>query len=565
MTPPPLESALVTDFFIPGIDKGFELLSEQDLGPHRTDAVHVEGLPLASDVEQRLRLVHELSALEKRIWNAGIVFPTVLGVADDVCFFDQHMAITGKYFISSAGGSRLRIRYAKIGPKHGDADPDAALVAHIASESFRNRHPLPVATDDMRHLPFVMECRNYFNFYHFLKEVFPLLTLAVQHELTGPIIFVARGAAEPVTFVRDLIHTWFPELASRVELAHAPQTFERAIVALDTRHFYYQCRDRLMPSIDGVSDEPVGRRATGGNMHTVSMNSCESPVPALRARVLDQLEERRSGSVRLYVKRRSARNRRVVGEEALEERLETLGFTTVYFEDMTVREQAQTVSDAECIVSLHGAGLANMLFVPRHCLVVELSNLQTMLKRQGDFHPLALASGARYLHVYLDHDHPDVTLLPSIADDGHRGVRISGFDAAVIASLIHSRLEAGRYAAEKIACRALNDRRRLPELSEALQVAEDILFHDPDWHVWQANTFSETGDKARVLHHLRHAMVLAPRRVPLLKRVMTVARSLNERQTFLEATACFMQCAAQKCDSFLRENGWDIEEATPEL
>lgn len=554
--PPALADARAEDFFIPGRDPGLALVGAQDTHPQKIPPVQTGGLALATDVEQRLRLLAELNTIDKvRTWRRGVVFPTLLAVAEDVDFVGKHMSVCGKYLINSAGGARLRNHYAGVAPARDGVDADAALVAHFAERSFGNR-ALPRTDEDLRHLPFVMQSRNFFNFYHFTKETLPLLTMVERHGLTGPVLIVTGSGAEVKPFVRDQIATWFPAIADRVEIVRAPSHYDRALVALDTRYFYYQCRDRIMPSLSDLADPPVPRRATMGNVWVAAMNSYEGPLADLREQVLRQAPP--ATGRRVYVKRRSVRNRRVVGAEALEQRLLALGFEIVFFEDMTVAEQVACVRGAECLVSLHGAGLANMLFAPEGALVVELSNLQTLLKRYGDFNPLALAAGVRYLHIFLNHDFDDPAAVPSISADGHRGVVLTAFEADVIAARIAATLNPEAAAAALAACRALNDAGRRADLHARLLAETPLLAHEADWHVWMANCAGD--DKPQVLSHLRRAMVLAPRRIPLLRRTMTLAQTLGDRQTFLEATACFMRCAPQKAEDFLRDNGWGIED-----
>jgi capsular polysaccharide biosynthesis protein len=61
-----------------------------------------------------------------------------------------------------------------------------------------------------------------------------------------------------------------------------------------------------------------------------------------------------------------------MNEAEVLEVLQRLGFLTVYPEEMSLGEQVQLFSRTRYLVSNHGAGLANMLFVPDHANVLEL-------------------------------------------------------------------------------------------------------------------------------------------------------------------------------------------------
>ncbi|MDB6453594.1 glycosyltransferase family 61 protein [Falsirhodobacter sp. 20TX0035] len=558
MSTPEIAKALPTDFFIPGLDPGFALVRAEDLTPRLIPPLQTEGLTLVTDVEQRLRTFGEwLGVRQTRLWAQGVAFPTVLCVADDVGMMSNHLTVCGKYFLSSAGGTRVRNRYAAAGPTVDGLTPDKALIAYLNDCAARNTAPLPVATEDVRHLPFVIEVKNFGNFYHFTKESFPLLTLVERYGLTGPIVLATGSRAQAAGFVQNLIDTWFPDLVPRIEIRRGWGNYGRSLVALDTAHFRYQAA--LVPGIEAANDPPVARDPDRRGVYAAAANSFEEPVDALRRHV-----HARIGSPdrkrRLYVKRRSDRVRGVLGEERLLDRLAPLGFETVFFEDMTVREQAATVASAECLVTLHGAGMTNMLFVPPGCLTVELSNCQTLLSRYGDFNPLALSAGAFYLHAFMDHDFPDPSALPIYSKHGLRGVSMSDFAVDVLASRIHAHLVPDMAERALEECRALNSEGQADPLREALARHETLIFHDADTHVWHANCAPTPED---TLLHLRRALHLAPRRLPLLKRAMTVAHKARNNAVFQEALAAFLQAGPRRAQAFLEEKGWSAEGIGP--
>jgi hypothetical protein len=62
-----------------------------------------------------------------------------------------------------------------------------------------------------------------------------------------------------------------------------------------------------------------------------------------------------------YLSRRFSR-RNLPNEQVLEEYLSNLGFEIVYAERLSLREQAKKFSQANCIISPHGAGLVNAIW-----------------------------------------------------------------------------------------------------------------------------------------------------------------------------------------------------------
>jgi capsular polysaccharide biosynthesis protein len=99
----------------------------------------------------------------------------------------------------------------------------------------------------------------------------------------------------------------------------------------------------------------------------------------LRARLLAVVQDTspiRSGfgrrKLRLYVSRRGQSMRVMVNEIALEAALIRRGFQIVRPERMKVADQIALFADAETIVGPSGAGMANAMFAPEGCKVVEI-------------------------------------------------------------------------------------------------------------------------------------------------------------------------------------------------
>ena len=78
-------------------------------------------------------------------------------------------------------------------------------------------------------------------------------------------------------------------------------------------------------------------------------------------------------NARLFVGRRKAGKARTIrAQEALESLLTEFGFTTVHFEDLSLREQITRACGAEALIGGHGSGFTHTLFMDKGSLVVEL-------------------------------------------------------------------------------------------------------------------------------------------------------------------------------------------------
>jgi capsular polysaccharide biosynthesis protein len=103
--------------------------------------------------------------------------------------------------------------------------------------------------------------------------------------------------------------------------------------------------------------------------------------------------ERGGGPEKIYLSRRGAARRRLVNEAGLEAALEARGFVCVRPEKLSVAAQAKMFGSVKCVVSPHGAGLANLVFTPPGALVVELLHPDN---HNPTYQNLAAACGLRY-------------------------------------------------------------------------------------------------------------------------------------------------------------------------
>lgn len=96
-------------------------------------------------------------------------------------------------------------------------------------------------------------------------------------------------------------------------------------------------------------------------------------VALLRARAGAHLQQNCSeGGKLLFVSRRLARARAEAAPPSLDAVVRDLGYEVVVAETLDLADQIKLFSTARAIASLHGAGLANMIWAPPGCRIVEL-------------------------------------------------------------------------------------------------------------------------------------------------------------------------------------------------
>ncbi len=87
---------------------------------------------------------------------------------------------------------------------------------------------------------------------------------------------------------------------------------------------------------------------------------------------LNQMNLGVSTNRKIYISRSKANRRKVVNEKEITDALIGQGFSIVNFEDYTFWQQVLLMSCAELVVSIHGAGLTNLLFMKENGGVIEL-------------------------------------------------------------------------------------------------------------------------------------------------------------------------------------------------
>jgi len=152
----------------------------------------------------------------------------------------------------------------------------------------------------------------------------------------------------------------------------------------------FRCRKLLVPS----------HTAPSGHYN-------ESVIGGLRQLYTDYYGKMQnvSSSDKVYISRGKAKTRKVINEKEVMAILKEHGFNVVLFEDYPFEQQAKIILNARYVVSNHGAGLTNMLFLPPGSSVFELRKL-------GDSHnncyfALASALDLKYYYQLCKSENPN--------------------------------------------------------------------------------------------------------------------------------------------------------------
>ena len=118
---------------------------------------------------------------------------------------------------------------------------------------------------------------------------------------------------------------------------------------------------------------------------------------------------------KIYLSRDRVSYRKVINEPEVRELLAAFGFVTIIPETLSFTEQVALFSQAEVIVSPHGAGLANLIFCPPGVKVIELFTTDYVY---GCFWAIASQVGLNYYYLInqTSQDQPPELIHPCYRD-----------------------------------------------------------------------------------------------------------------------------------------------------
>jgi capsular polysaccharide biosynthesis protein len=110
-------------------------------------------------------------------------------------------------------------------------------------------------------------------------------------------------------------------------------------------------------------------------------------------------------SRKIYISRKDAGKRKVANEAELIPVLKEAGFECVQLEKLSFKAQRELMTETAVLLSIHGAGLANLIFMQLGSKVVELH--ADVDRYNSCFYHLAEAVGMKYYYSFEPGDHPN--------------------------------------------------------------------------------------------------------------------------------------------------------------
>ncbi|WP_022703701.1 glycosyltransferase family 61 protein [Pseudorhodobacter ferrugineus] len=435
-------------FLNPAQEVGMSLLRPADFVWRPVEPALIQGFAVSAHAEINHKIQAYLTVMDRhKAFSKAIEFNTVPVLLQQASFRKSFSLVNGKCLLSGASGIRLLNRYCWEN-EDDDFDPEDQLVAYFQQcQSLNTTASIPLwQGGHPASIAIAIECRNTFNYYHFITESLSQLAALVDAGFQGDVFFhFPNNPDKTRPFVMDFVAALFPELDGRVFLERSPKDYDLVITAFDFFCAYFQFPPDVVGSVTEFAPSDAmfrGHDAYRGSQAILSMNSFHSGLTALRKRALQAIDGKDFSYLpkRFFVGRddRKSRKRDMSGGEKLYEMLQLFGFDYVVFESLTPLEQIAIMANADMMVSYHGAGFTNMLFAGPQAYVLELGTLQTAVFRWGDFRSLAHASGCRYVSFFADFNKPDPLTSPSFDLDGIVPVALSDGGVAEVMSFIVS-------------------------------------------------------------------------------------------------------------------------------
>lgn len=413
-----------TLFLNPWQDKGLKLLEEPKYFLREISGGIIDGFAVSAHAQINSKIRSFVTHTKRhKQFRTAIETNTVPVVLEDASFRKSHVLIGDRLVLSGASATRL-FNIFRWENEKGEADPIDLLNAYLEKcRSVNNGMHLEVEQTFLEpDLDFAIECRNTFNYFHFVTEALCQLCVLDGVGFQGNVYFHFPNQEEKQgAFADAFVRALFPEFAGRVFFERAPKEYDLVLTAFDLIGAIGQMPVTDVRSLD-ANAPPNSRVGSLAFQPVLAMNSVSTALLALRNRGHRMIRARDYSYLpkRFFVGRSDtkSRNRPLGGEGLLGEHLADLGFDYIVFEDLDPLEQVALMAQAEVMISQHGAGFTNMLFASPQTYVIEVGTLQTAQFRWADFWPLAHAAQCRYLSFFADFNTDDPLNEPAFAVDG---------------------------------------------------------------------------------------------------------------------------------------------------
>jgi capsular polysaccharide biosynthesis protein len=132
----------------------------------------------------------------------------------------------------------------------------------------------------------------------------------------------------------------------------------------------------------GTEDIVYMKNKSRNKLREVYFCDFPGPIDFHRAELIDQLASELLSAIgchgpvkpwrKVYLSRQKARHRRIINAAKFEHLVTEMGFEVVYAEELDLAEQMKLFYETQTLISLHGAGLSNIIFMQPGTQLIEM-------------------------------------------------------------------------------------------------------------------------------------------------------------------------------------------------
>ena len=550
-------------------DRGVQFLEQPQFFWRAMKPAEIHGFAASEHAAINERIEGFLSFNARfRRFSQAIEVNSVPVLVSNADFRKSYVTVGEKCVLSGASGIRLLNRYCWEN-EGSEPAPEAALIEYFNQRQAEKASGLSIIdATPAPETPFAIECRNTFNYYHFVTESLCQLCDVAESGSTGPIYLHFPNQEDKTReFTRNFIAALFPELLHRVRFQRSPYRHDRAFTSYNFLLDCFSLPASQYGSLQEIAPDNPHWKAGQASMNALTileMNAVDSNLRRLRERALRAIEGKDFSHLprRFWVGRQAGRSRErpLGGEAELVEMLQQFGFAQVLFENLTPLEQIGLMANAEMMISHHGAGFTNMLFASPQATVIELGTLQTARYRWGDFHAVANVSGCRYVSFFADYNTDTPLVDPVFSLDGIVPVHLSRSGLAqvmcfVVASLgkiphLTQATDVARLASQLLVS---------GDVARAGEVIDQHLGME-EGHVGlslvMADIYEKQNEPADQMAALYTAFRADPTQHVTLIKVIWCARKLNDLDTLRAALSLLRDTFPDRFHAFIKDRPW---------
>lgn len=436
----------------------------------------------------------------------GFSIRTILAEIQRPKLKGTYITTRGKIVLNGAAAHRARNKLRK----DMKFSPESTTIFDEIYDTLLDPRSMKLAAPQTRSV--WIDAKNLHNFFHFTSESLhqAFLSRAFSDSFDDISFATKNKHMEPY------IESWVSECNALVNPHVEAKSFTQeqidkvpsVVMPISCEHLLYQFSGDHHAKI--AAARPAGNNWDGYDakphpVKTLQLNSFDQTVVRFRDAMVARAKATvgKTWSKLIYTARAEGLSRKRVmgGEKELIRSLKTIGFEVVHFEKMSPLEQVKCVSEADCIIGQHGAGLANMMFARENAHVFEISTFQTAVSRWVDFIPLCHASGCHYHLIVVGMDFEDEDRDPSYNDDGFFAPVVSAQDIDRILQIVTSGLadkKNGRISGLLRHCRFFMDRKAYAQAYRLLDANMPFCSDSPEY--WE-----QRGQLAETCGHNRRA------------------------------------------------------------